>query len=168
MDVIFILLKFVYPCLLLYLLAYLYLLFTLWGVIFYVSLHLVAVSTVRMLINFVTQLLTISYSYNYRPYWTLLSAFTIVYNYPVDKCFIFRFNDAGYYFWKLSVQCLDLVSGAGSLVTSIGHLHDYVILLQWNPVNTVTNGPKKIGRINEGCFKRKCMVVFARRPKKWP
>ena len=22
-----------------------------------------------------------------------------------------RFHDAGYYFWKLSVQCLDLVSG---------------------------------------------------------
>ena len=86
-----------------------------------------------MLINFVTQPLTISYSYNYRPYWTLLSAFTIVYNYPVDKCFIFRFHDAGYYFWKLSVQCLDLVSGAGSLITSIRHLHDYVILLrhQW-------------------------------------
>ena len=59
--------------------------------------------------------------------------------------FICRFHDAGYYFWKLSVQCLDLVSGAGSLVTSIGHLHDYVILLQWNPVNTVTNGPKKLG-----------------------
>ena len=100
---------------------------------FYVSLNLVPVFTVRMLINFVTQLLTISCSYNYRPYWTLLSAFTIVYNYPVDKCFIFRFHDAGYYFWKLSVQCLDLVSGAGSLVTSIRHLHDYVILLrhQW-------------------------------------
>ena len=63
----------------------------------------------------------------------LYSALTIVYNYPVDKCFIFRFHDAGYYFWKLSVQCLDLVSGAGSLVTSIRHLHDYVILLrhQW-------------------------------------
>ena len=82
--------------------------------------------------------------------------------------FIFRFHDAGYYFWKLSVQCLDLVSSAGSLVTSIGHLHDYVILLQWNPVNTVTNGPKIFGRINECCFTRKCMVVFARRPKKWP
>ena len=82
--------------------------------------------------------------------------------------FIFRFHDAGYYFWKLSVQCLDLVSGAGSLITSIGHLHDYVILLQWNPVKTVTNGPKKFGRINEGCFTRKCMVVFARQPKKWP
>ena len=37
--------------------------------------------------------------------------------------------------------------------------------IQWNPVNTVTNGPKKIGRINEGCFTRKCMAVFARRPK---
>ena len=38
----------------------------------------------------------------------------------------------------------------------------------WNPVNTVTNGPKKFGRINEGFFTRKCMAVFARRPKKWP
>ena len=61
--------------------------------------------------------------------------------------FIFRFHDAGYYFWKLSVQCLDLVSGAGSLATSIGHLHDYVVLLQWNPVYTVTSGPKTFGRI---------------------
>lgn len=43
--------------------------------------------------------------------------------------FICRFHDAGYYFWKLSVQCLDLVSGAGNLVTSIAHLRDYVILL---------------------------------------
>ena len=37
------------------------------------------------------------------------------------------------------------------------------------PFNTVTNnGPKKIGRINEGFFffTRKCMVVFTRRPKK--
>ena len=36
------------------------------------------------------------------------------------------------------------------------------------PFNTVTNnGPKEIGRINEGFFlTRKCMVVFARRPKK--
>lgn len=25
-----------------------------------------------------------------------------------------RFHDAGYYFWKLSVQCLDLVSGGAS------------------------------------------------------
>lgn len=24
--------------------------------------------------------------------------------------YCFRFHDAGYYFWKLSVQCLDLVS----------------------------------------------------------
>ena len=25
-------------------------------------------------------------------------------------------------------------------------------IIQWNPVNTVTNGPKKFGRINEGFF----------------
>ena len=29
----------------------------------------------------------------------------------------------------------------------------------------VTNGPKKIGRVDEGFFTRKCMAVFARRPK---
>ena len=34
-------------------------------------------------------------------------------------------------------------------------------LLQWNPVNKVTNGPKKFGRINEGFFFiRKCMAVL--------
>ena len=30
----------------------------------------------------------------------------------------------------------------------------------------VTNGPKKFGCINKGFFARKCMVVFARQPKK--
>lgn len=28
---------------------------------------------------------------------------------------IHRYHDAGYYFWKLSVQCLDLVGGEGTL-----------------------------------------------------
>ena len=41
-----------------------------------------------------------------------------------------------------------------------------LLLLQWNAVNTVTNGPNKIGRINEGFFTRICMAVFARRPNK--
>ena len=37
---------------------------------------------------------------------------------------------------------------------------------QWNSVNTITNGPKKFGRINEGFFfTRKCMAVFARSQK---
>ena len=40
------------------------------------------------------------------------------------------------------------------------------LILQWNPVNTVTNGTKKFGHINEGFFTRKCMAVFARWPKK--
>ena len=46
--------------------------------------------------------------------------------------------------------------------------------IQWNPVNSVTNGPKKFGHINEGFFIRKCLAVFARRPKevavimRWP
>ena len=46
--------------------------------------------------------------------------------------------------------------------------------VQWNPINTATNGPKNIGRINtvavltRGFFTRKCMAVFARQPKKWP
>ena len=32
-------------------------------------------------------------------------------DFPNDIC---RFHDAGYYFWKLSVQCLDLVSTENS------------------------------------------------------
>ena len=51
-----------------------------------------------------------------------------------------------------------------------------LLLLQWNAVNTLTNGPNKIGRINEGFFTRICMAVlnFARRPNqvavmtRWP
>lgn len=37
-----------------------------------------------------------------------------------DRCLItdYRFHDAGYYFWKLSVQCLDLVSGGATSGTS--------------------------------------------------
>ena len=42
----------------------------------------------------------------------------------------------------------------------------------WNPVNMVTKGPKKSGHINgvavltRVSFTRKCLAVFARRPKK--
>ena len=48
---------------------------------------------------------------------------------------------------------------------------DFGFRVQWNPVDTVTNGPRKIGRINGvaigGSFvTRKCMAVFVRRPKK--
>ena len=46
------------------------------------------------------------------------------------------------------------------------------VTIQWNPVNTVTNGPKKIGRINEVVvvffFTRKQMVVLSGGQKKWP
>ena len=38
------------------------------------------------------------------------------------------------------------------------------VTIQWNPVTTVTNGPKKIGRINEVVvvfFTRKHMVVLS-------
>ena len=37
-----------------------------------------------------------------------------------DTCFLteHRFHDAGYYFWKLSVQCLDLVSDGATSGTS--------------------------------------------------
>ena len=39
--------------------------------------------------------------------------------------------------------------------------------IHWNPVNKVTNGPKKFGSINMRVFfTRKCMAVFARQPKK--
>ena len=35
------------------------------------------------------------------------------------------------------------------------------VTIQWNPVNTVTNGPKKIGRINE------VVVVFFLQENRW-
>ena len=42
------------------------------------------------------------------------------------------------------------------------------LAVQWNPVNTVTNGPKKLAVLKRVFFTRKCMAVFARRLKKWP
>ena len=54
-----------------------------------------------------------------------------------------------------------------------GTCRSFAVHMQWNPVNTVTNGPKKIGHINGVAvltrvfffFSRKCMAVFARRSK---
>ena len=40
------------------------------------------------------------------------------------------------------------------------------ISLRYNPVNTTTIRPKKIGRSNEGVITRKCMAVFLKQPKK--
>ena len=45
--------------------------------------------------------------------------------------------------------------------------------LRWNPVNTVTNGPKELAvltsdRINDGFFTRKCMDVLPGDQKQWP
>ena len=63
-----------------------------------------------------------------------------------------------------------MVAHSKSLIYS-GKCRSFAVHIQWNPVNTVTNGPKKFGRINgvavltRGFFIRKCMAVFARRPK---
>ena len=38
--------------------------------------------------------------------------------------------------------------------------------IQWNPVNTVTNGSKNFGRINEGCFYKKMYGGFCQAAKK--
>ena len=43
---------------------------------------------------------------------------------------------------------------------------DKLKVVQRNPVNMATIGPKKIGLINKGFFTRKYMAVFARQPKK--
>ena len=43
-----------------------------------------------------------------------------------------------------------------------------IVLLQWNPVNTVTNVTKKNGRINKVFFTRKFMAVLPCGQKKWP
>ena len=53
----------------------------------------------------------------------------------------------------------------------LGGENKLTIGVQWNPVNKVTNGPKKILRINEVLvfFTRKCMGRLPERPKKsWP
>ena len=38
-------------------------------------------------------------------------------------------------------------------------------ILQWNPVNTVTNGPKKIGCINDSLYYKKMHGRLARQQK---
>ena len=47
-----------------------------------------------------------------------------------------------------------------------------VFLIQWNPVNTVTNGKNLAvltgDRFNQGFVTRKCMAVLPRSQKKWP
>ena len=65
-----------------------------------------------------------------------------------------------------------MVEHSKSLIYS-GTCRSFAVHIQWNPVNTVTNGPKKFGHINRVAvlttvffFTRKCMAVFARRPKK--
>ena len=53
----------------------------------------------------------------------------------------------------------------------LGGENKLTIGVQWNPVNKVTNGPKKILRINEVLvfFTRKCTGRLPERPKKsWP
>ena len=41
-----------------------------------------------------------------------------------------------------------------------------LFLVQWNPVNTVTNGPKTFGRINKGFFNKKMHGGFCQAAKK--
>ena len=63
-----------------------------------------------------------------------------------------------------------MVAHSKSLIYS-STCRSFAVHIQWNPVNTVTNGPKKIGHINGVAvltrvfFTGKCMAVFARRPK---
>ena len=41
-------------------------------------------------------------------------------------------------------------------------LHAFILVVQWNPVNQVTNGPQKSGRITEWSYKgiRKQLTEF--------
>ena len=49
---------------------------------------------------------------------------------------------------------------------STGWAFRQLFLIQWNPVNTVTNGTKKIGRTNEGFLTRQCIAVLPGSQKK--
>ena len=40
------------------------------------------------------------------------------------------------------------------------------MILQWNAVNTISNGPKTLGRINEGFFNKKTYGGFCQAAKK--
>ena len=64
-----------------------------------------------------------------------------------------------------------MVAHSKSLIYS-GTCRSFAVHIQWNPVNTVTTGPKQFGHINGVAvltrvfFTRKCMAVFTKRPKK--
>ena len=47
-------------------------------------------------------------------------------------------------------------------------LYILIMNLQWNLVNTVTNEPKKFGRVNEVFLTRKCMTALQGGQNKWP
>ena len=68
-----------------------------------------------------------------------------------------------------------ITTSPGDRVTNLQDQQNRLVLyhrlqLQCNPVNTVTNGPKRFNRmcINGGFFTRKCMAVFYQAAKKKP
>ena len=68
-----------------------------------------------------------------------------------------------------------ITTSPGDRVTNLQDQQNRLVLyhrlqLQCNPVNTVTNGPKRFSRmcINGGFFTRKCMTVFYQAAKKKP
>ena len=66
-----------------------------------------------------------------------------------------------------------ITTSPGDRVTNLRDRQNRLVLyhrlqLQCNPVNTVTNGPKRFSRINGGFFIRKCMAVFYQAAQKKP
>ena len=64
-----------------------------------------------------------------------------------------------------------ITTSPGDKVTNLQDQQNMLVLhhglqLQLNSVNTVTNGPKTFGRINEGFFTRKSITVFYQVTKK--
>ena len=64
-----------------------------------------------------------------------------------------------------------ITTSPGDRVTNLQDQQNMLVLhhglqLQLNSVNTVTNGPKTFGRINEGFLTRKCTTVFYQVAKK--
>ena len=65
-----------------------------------------------------------------------------------------------------------MVAHSKSLIYS-GICRSFAVHIQWNPVNTVTNGPKKIGHINGVAvltrvfFYKKMYGGFCQAAKKW-